>query len=48
MAAVSNVSLVSVASTIGVTQLGSLFVQGNQTSDLHPILAESARYRRAT
>jgi osmoprotectant transport system permease protein len=38
VAAVSNVSLVSVASTIGVTQLGSLFIQGNQTSDLHPIV----------
>ncbi|MDX6210894.1 MAG: osmoprotectant transport system permease protein [Frankiales bacterium] len=38
VAAVSNVSLVSVASTIGVAQLGSLFTEGNQTSDLHPIL----------
>ena len=38
VAAVSNVSLVSVASTIGVTQLGSLFIEGNQTSDLHPIV----------
>jgi osmoprotectant transport system permease protein len=38
VAAVSNVSLVSVASTIGVAQLGSLFIEGNQTSDLHPIV----------
>lgn len=38
VAAVSNVSLVSVASTIGVTQLGSLFVEGNQVSDIHPII----------
>jgi osmoprotectant transport system permease protein len=38
VAAVSNVSLVSVASTIGVTQLGSLFIEGNQTSDIHPII----------
>ncbi|BEP12631.1 ABC transporter permease subunit [Acidothermaceae bacterium B102] len=38
VAAVSNVSLVSVASTIGVTQLGSLFIEGNQTSDIHPIV----------
>ncbi|MDX6206326.1 MAG: osmoprotectant transport system permease protein [Frankiales bacterium] len=38
VAAVSNVSLVSVASTIGVAQLGSLFIEGNQNSDLHPIV----------
>jgi osmoprotectant transport system permease protein len=38
VAAVSNVSLVSVASTIGVAQLGSLFIEGSQTSDLHPIV----------
>ncbi|MDX6255556.1 MAG: osmoprotectant transport system permease protein [Frankiales bacterium] len=38
VAAVSNVSLVSVASTIGVAQLGSLFIEGNQTSDLQPIM----------
>ncbi len=38
VAAVSNVSLVSVASLIGVPQLGSLFVEGNQTNNLTPIL----------
>jgi osmoprotectant transport system permease protein len=38
VAAVSNVALVSVASTIGVTQLGSLFTTGDETSDLHPIV----------
>jgi osmoprotectant transport system permease protein len=38
VAAVSNVSLVSVASTIGVTQLGSLFIEGNNNYDTTPIL----------
>ena len=38
VAAVSNVSLVSVASLIGVPQLGSLFIEGNQTNTLTPIL----------
>ncbi len=38
VAAVSNVSLVSVASTIGVTQLGSLFTEGNNNYDTTPIL----------
>jgi osmoprotectant transport system permease protein len=38
VAAVSNVSLVSVASTIGVSQLGSLFIEGDANNDLHPII----------
>jgi osmoprotectant transport system permease protein len=38
VAAVSNVALVSVASTIGVSQLGSLFTAGNQADDVHPII----------
>lgn len=38
VAAVSNVALVSVASTIGVGQLGSLFTAGNQADDIHPII----------
>jgi osmoprotectant transport system permease protein len=38
VAAVSNVALVSVASTIGVAQLGSLFTAGNANDDLHPIV----------
>jgi osmoprotectant transport system permease protein len=38
VAAVSNVSLVSVASLIGVPQLGSLFVAGNLTNSATPIL----------
>jgi osmoprotectant transport system permease protein len=38
VAAVSNVSLVSVASLIGVPQLGSLFVEGNNTNNVTPIL----------
>lgn len=38
VAAVSNVSLVSVASTIGVTQLGALFIEGDQNNDVHPII----------
>ncbi len=37
VAAVSNVSLVTVASLLGVAQLGSLFTAGNQFSDLSPI-----------
>ena len=36
VAAVSNVSLVSVASIIGVTQLGELFVQGNTDATIPP------------
>jgi osmoprotectant transport system permease protein len=38
VAAVSNVSLVSVASIIGVTQLGQLFIAGNVTNSIPPIL----------
>jgi osmoprotectant transport system permease protein len=38
VAAVSNVSLVSVASIIGVPQLGQLFIDGNQRGVLTPIL----------
>jgi osmoprotectant transport system permease protein len=38
VAAVSNVSLVSVASIIGVSQLGQLFVDGNNLNTLVPIL----------
>jgi osmoprotectant transport system permease protein len=38
VAAVSNVSLISVASIIGVPQLGSLFIIGNTNSQLTPIL----------
>ncbi|SOD71533.1 osmoprotectant transport system permease protein [Jatrophihabitans sp. GAS493] len=38
VAAVSNVSLVSVASVVGISQLGSLFTLGYQTGDLTPIL----------
>jgi osmoprotectant transport system permease protein len=38
VAAVSNVSLVSVASLIGVPQLGSLFIEGNNTNNITPIL----------
>lgn len=38
VAAVSNVSLVSVASIIGVSQLGQLFVSGNNTGLVAPIL----------
>jgi osmoprotectant transport system permease protein len=38
VAAVSNVSLVSVASIIGVTQLGQLFVAGDSISSLPPII----------
>jgi osmoprotectant transport system permease protein len=37
VAAVSNVSLVSVASIIGVPQLGQLFVAGNNNNTLAPI-----------
>ncbi len=39
VAAVSNVSLVSVASVIGVSQLGSLFVEGYNTSAVTPTIA---------
>lgn len=39
VAAVSNVSLVSVASVIGVSQLGSLFVQGYNDSSVTPTIA---------
>lgn len=38
VAAVSNVSLVSVASIIGIPQLGQLFVDGNNLNTLTPIL----------
>lgn len=38
VAAVSNVSLVSVASIIGIPQLGSLFTRGSQSNTLTPIL----------
>ena len=38
VAAVSNVSLVSVASLLGVPQLGSLFVIGNEAQSVTPIL----------
>jgi osmoprotectant transport system permease protein len=38
VAAVSNVSLVSVASIIGVTQLGELFVEGNTTATTSPTI----------
>jgi osmoprotectant transport system permease protein len=37
VAAVSNVSLVAVASTLGVSQLGSLFTVGDTTGDTAPI-----------
>lgn len=37
VAAVSNVSLVSVASIIGIQQLGSLFTAGLQSSDMVPV-----------
>jgi osmoprotectant transport system permease protein len=39
VAAVSNVSIVSVAALIGVSQLGSLFTDGFQRDFLDPILA---------
>lgn len=38
VAAVSNVSLVSVASLLGVAQLGTLFTDGSQLNSLPPIL----------
>jgi osmoprotectant transport system permease protein len=38
VAAVSNVSLVSVASIIGVTQLGQLFIEGNNLNSIPPIM----------
>ena len=34
----SNVSLVSVASIIGVSQLGQLFIAGNVTDSIPPIV----------
>jgi osmoprotectant transport system permease protein len=37
VAAVSNVSLIAVASALGVSQLGSLFTLGNTTGDTAPI-----------
>jgi osmoprotectant transport system permease protein len=37
VAAVSNVSLIAVASTLGVSQLGSLFTLGDTTGDTAPI-----------
>ena len=37
VAAVSNVSLIAVASTLGVSQLGTLFTLGNTTGDTAPI-----------
>lgn len=39
VAAVSNVSLVSVASVIGVSQLGSLFVEGYNDASVPPTVA---------
>jgi osmoprotectant transport system permease protein len=38
VAAVSNVSLISVASAIGVTQLGNLFVQGFKQNRIPPTI----------
>jgi osmoprotectant transport system permease protein len=38
VAAVSNVSLVAIASTIGVDELGQLFTSGFQTYDYRPIV----------
>ena len=38
VAAVSNVALISVASVIGVSQLGQLFVIGNNLGNLSPIV----------
>jgi osmoprotectant transport system permease protein len=38
VAAVSNVSLISVATLVGVQQLGSLFTEGNQQDTLIPII----------
>ncbi|AKJ09744.1 hypothetical protein ABB07_06825 [Streptomyces incarnatus] len=38
VAAVSNVSLVSVSSVIGTAQLGQLFLAGNNTGSLPPIV----------
>jgi ABC-type proline/glycine betaine transport systems, permease component len=38
VAAVSNVSLISVASIIGVTQLGQLFVDGSNLNSIPPIV----------
>jgi osmoprotectant transport system permease protein len=38
VAAVSNVSLVSVASLLGVAQLGTLFTDGSQLNSITPIL----------
>ena len=38
VAAVSNVSLVSVASVIGTSQLGQLFLTGNSTGAVPPIV----------
>ena len=38
VAAVSNVSLISVASLVGVAQLGELFVRGSQGTTLVPIV----------
>lgn len=38
VAAVSNVSLISVASIIGVTQLGQLFVDGSNLDSIPPIV----------
>ena len=37
VAAVSNVSLIAIASSLGVSQLGSLFTIGNTTGDTAPI-----------
>lgn len=37
VAAVSNISLIAVASALGVSQLGSLFTVGNTTGDTAPI-----------
>lgn len=38
VAAVSNVSLVSVASLIGIAQLGSLFIDGNVNQSVPPVV----------
>jgi osmoprotectant transport system permease protein len=37
VAAVSNTSLISVASIIGVAQLGQLFIAGQSTGNLSPL-----------
>jgi osmoprotectant transport system permease protein len=44
VAAVSNVALISVASVIGVAQLGQLFVVGNTLGNLAPIILGLAAF----